>query len=465
MENVRLVSSKNLQFARSKSDVCIYNSLFGNLLKTTPETMSVIDFFKDGNDILSAQNRFGVDIITQIEELRKRLFLLENDQDDRQLLKEQIIGVQKRISTGGLLYKLQLIVSNKCNLACSYCYRSNSIVPLLGEGLRDMNFITAKKALDGFFDIVQCNDMEEVCVRFFGGEPLLNWELVSDTVEYVESLHITKPKLIYVLDTNGICLKDSVARILGDRHFDVNLSIDGVGKINDAVRRYPSGNGSFQKIDAAIDTLKRYDIPITLNTTLVDANLYHIHELVDYVISKGIDSVNIDPCYSRSNAITASTKEKVEQLIDARIYGKRKGIKVGGRCFSFYERTSRTFLSFCKRMGEQLSVEPSGDIYPCSGWPLKIGNVEDVDAVLNSKEYETAALRLAGNLPDCYGCEIEGMCAGGCAGNAHILTGDGYNAERDECEFRRALTRRLIVIESLQETGDGQQENVAGYSS
>lgn len=452
MKDTRLISSKNLRVVRRARAVCIYNSLFGNLLKTTQKTVDLIHFFKDGNDVANAQSRFGTDVATQIEGLRKRIFLVENDQYERELLRSQIAEIEKRIRTGGLLYKLQLIATNECNLACIYCYRSNSIVPLLGEKPGKMDSEIAKKVLDRFLSITQRNGTEEVYVRFFGGEPLLNWKLVTDVVEYVDGLDIARPKINYVFDTNGIGITDSSASFLSERGFNVNLSLDGVREINDKVRKYPSAEGTFNEIDVAIDTLMRYGNSITVNATLVDTNLYHIRELIDYISGKGLDNVNLDPCYSRSNLLTASRREKVEQLIDARIYGKERGIKVGGRCFSFYERTSQTFLSFCKRMGEQLSVEPSGDIYPCSGWPLKIGSIENIDAVLSSDGYRRVALRLVGNLPQCYGCEIEGMCAGGCAGNVHILTGDCYNAERDECGFRRALTRRLILIEGLQET-------------
>ncbi|MDI6642073.1 MAG: radical SAM protein [Elusimicrobiota bacterium] len=450
---MRLVPSKNLQVIRSGEDVFIYNSLFGNLFRTTQKTLDLIDFFRNG-DREDVEGRFGSEVTKEIEELRERLFLVEDGLDECELLRGKIEDVERKIKTGDILYKLQLIVTTECNLACVYCYRSNVVEPLIQERPTRMSFQTAKKAIDGFLNITQRNGKEDVYIRFFGGEPLLNWNLIKDIVLYIDNLDVKKPRINHILNTNGIILNDSIAKFLGEHDFRVSLSLDGVKEINDKLRKRPSGKGTFKRIDKVIDVLKQYVNDIEISTTLVDENLYHLRELIDYLHDKGLNEIDINTlCYSSQlDLLKAPTKEKVEQLADARSYGKEKGVSVGGKWFRLYKRTDEPSLSYCKRMGEQLSVEPSGDIYPCSGWPIKLGSVEDIDAILNSDEYREVAMRLVGNLPSCYGCEIEGMCAGGCAGNVHILTGDSYNPESNECEFRRAITKRLIPMEILEIT-------------
>lgn len=450
---MKLVPSENLQVVRSNEDIYIYNSLFGNLLKTTQESLDFIDFFKDGNDTENVEKQFGKEAIKKIEEFQQRLFLIEDGLDEREILRAKIAQIESKIKTGGLLYKLQLVTTTGCNLACKMCYRRIVVDPLLRERQIKMNFQTAKKAVDGFLSVTQRNNKEEIYIRFFGGEPLLNWDLVKDVVAYIDSLGIRKPKVKYLLNTNGIGINVPISKFLSNYDFHVELSLDGAGEINDKIRRYPSGRGTFKEIDRAIDILKDHGVDTEISSVLVDDNLYHLRELIDYVHNKGLDEIDINTVhYASQLGLKASTEERVEQLVDARKYGKEKGVTVGGKWFKLYKKTDEPFFSYCKRMGEQLSVEPSGDIYPCSAWPIKIGNVENIDAIFNSKNYRKVVMRRTGNLPLCYGCEIEGICVGGCAGGAYILTRDTYNPELDECEFRKKITKKLIPMESLEAT-------------
>jgi len=447
---VKLTASKNLQTIRDGKHTYIYNSLFGNLLKATEEDVNLINFFKSGNTVEDAKRLYGTES-EKIEELRKRMFLIEEGFDEREFLKKKITeGIEKNIDTGALVYKLQLLVTTNCNLACAYCFRNKVIDPLTKEHGK-MNFQVARKAMDGFLDITRRNKKEEVYVKFLGGEPLLNWNLIENLVLYVDSLGVTKPKINYILCTNGVSMNDSVAKILKEYNFGISISLDGVGETQDKLRKRITGEGTFKEIDRSIDILNEYENRIVVNAVLTDANLYHLRELIDYLYEKGIEQLSINTLRYASlmnYRQTASAKEKVEQLIDARKYGKEKGIVVGGKWFRLYKKTNEVeYPSYCRRMGEMLSVEPSGDVYTCSGLPIKVGNVEDMNAVFKSDEYRKIALRVMGNIPLCYGCEIEGMCAGGCTGNAYVASGDVYNPDLTECEFRKEITRRLILME------------------
>lgn len=453
MKDMRLAPSKNLQVVNSNGDIYIYNSLFGNLIRTTEDTLGIIDFFRDGKGVKDVEKQFGTEAVKKVEELQRRLFLTEDGFDERELLRSKIEEVGKKIRTGALVYKLQLITTTECNLACTMCYRRNVVDPLVQEKQIKMNFQIAKKAIDGFLGLTQRNRKEEIYIRFFGGEPILNWNLIRDVVVYIESLDVAKPRINYLFNTNGIGINDIIAKFLSDYNFHVELSLDGVGEINDKIRRRPSGSGTFKEINSVIDILKNFGIDIEISTVLVDDNLYRLRELIDYVHNKGIEEIDINIIhYASQLGLKASAEEKVEQLTDARIYGKKKGVSIGGKWFKLYKKTDEPFFSYCKRMGEQLSVEPLGDVYPCSGWPMKIGSVENMDAIFNSNEYEKVVMRRTGNLPLCYGCEIEGICVGGCAGSAYISTGDSYNPELDECKFRRQITKKLIPMEILGET-------------
>jgi uncharacterized protein len=415
----------------------------------------LINFFKNGNTVKDAKKQFGTKS-EKIEELKKRKFLIEEGFDEREFLKKEITEkIEKKIATGALVYKLQLLVTTNCNLACVYCFRNKVIDPLTKE-YGKMSFQVARKAMDGFLDITRRNEKEEVYVKFLGGEPLLNWNLIKNIVLYVDSLDITKPKINYILCTNGIGVNKSIAKFLREYNFSISISLDGVGKTQDKLRKKLTGDGTFKEIDKSIDVLNKYENKIIVNAVLTDTNLYRLRELIDYLYKKGIKQLNINTLRYASlmnyrQLIPA--KEKVEQLIDARKYGKEKGIVIGGKWFRLYKKTNEVeYLSYCRRMGEMLSVEPSGDIYPCSGLPIKIGNVENMNAIFKSSEYRKIALRVMGNIPLCYGCEIEGMCAGGCAGNAYLVSGNIYNPDLTECEFRKEITRRLILMEDWEKT-------------
>jgi len=134
---------------RNGKHTYIYNSLFGNLLKATEEDVNLINFFKSGNTVEDAKRRFGTES-EKIEELRKRMFLIEEEFDEREFLKKKITQeVEKNIATGALVYKLQLLVTTNCNLACAYCFRNKVIDPLTKEHGK-MNFQVLEKPWTDF---------------------------------------------------------------------------------------------------------------------------------------------------------------------------------------------------------------------------------------------------------------------------------------------------------------------------
>ncbi len=154
------------------------------------------------------------------------------------------------------LGQLILQVTQQCNLRCSYCTYSGIYEGNRTHSSNRMNFETAKKAIDFFFD--HNIDSAKVPVGFYGGEPLLEFDLIVQCVEYIEEKMEGKD-IQFGLTTNGTLLQGERARFLVEHNFDISISLDGSQKEHDACRKFPDGSGSFELVIRHVEEMfERY---------------------------------------------------------------------------------------------------------------------------------------------------------------------------------------------------------------
>ena len=267
---------------------------------------------------------------------------------------------------------LCLHIAHDCNLACRYCFAEE------GEyhGRRAlMSFEVGKKALD--FLIANSGSRRNLEVDFFGGEPLMNWQVVKDLVAYGRSLEEPNHKKFrFTLTTNGILLNDEVQEFVNKEMSNVVLSIDGRKEVNDKMRPHRGGQGSydiivpkFQKLAESRDQFNYY-----VRGTFTHNNL-DFGEDVKHLADLGFEQISVEPVVAEPSEPYALKEEDLPVLLEeydklaAELLKRQKEGK-GVNFFHFMIDLSggpcvAKRLSGCGSGTEYLAVTPWGDFYPC----------------------------------------------------------------------------------------------------
>jgi uncharacterized protein len=344
---------------------------------------------------------------------------------------DRYAGLEPR--TGGEIKALCLHVSHACNLTCGYCFA--------GEGRYHgeralMPFEVGKRAVD--FLVERSGKRRNLEVDFFGGEPLLNWAVVKETVAYARSIEKEHGKNFrFTLTTNGVLIDDDVIDFTSCEMSNVVLSLDGRQEVHDRLRKTPVGGGSYGLIVPKFKELvrrrggKSYYIRGTFthfNTDFV-SDLLHMAEL-------GFTELSMEPVVSKCGDPYALTEEDLPVLFDQyeKLACEMLRRKKEGKPFNFYHFNIELEGGPCiyKRVAgcgvgtEYLAVTPTGDLYPCHQFVgdenYLMGNLWD--GVTNTEKH--AAFLKCGvyTREECRDCWARLFCAGGCAANAYHATGD-----------------------------------------
>ncbi len=352
---------------------------------------------------------------------------------------------------------LCLHIAHDCNLACRYCFAEE------GEyhGRRAlMSYEVGKKALD--FLIANSGSRRNLEVDFFGGEPLMNWQVVKDLVAYGrEQEKIYDKRFRFTVTTNGVLLNDEIQEFINKEMDNVVLSLDGRKEINDAMRPFRSGKGSYDLIVPKFQKLARsrrqekYYIRGTFTRNNLDfgEDVLHFAQLGFKQISmEPVVGDESDPYAIREEDIPA-IKEEYDRLAEIMIEKEKKGEGFtffhfmidldGGPCVA-------KRLSGCGSGTEYLAVTPWGDLYPCHQFvgqeEFLMGNVDEgivkpeiADAFRSCSVYSKEK---------CRGCFAKFYCSGGCMANAHHFHGTIHNTYDIGCEMQRKRVECAIMMKA-----------------
>ena len=441
----RLKISKNLRVIKSSHNVLLYNAFYGQSLKASPDILFLIECFKNSATLSEISKKYDLEdldsIITGLFD--KRLIVFDQEQENNKVYRN---FDQEQIKKGMLVNKLRLNLSNLCNMTCDYCYFDPS-------QKEQMDWPTAQKALTLFFDLQKQSGQRHAQIRFFGGEPLLNWPVMEQVFEYVEHLE-NNIKVDYILNTNGTIVTEKIARELALNKVNISVSLDGLRKIHDRFRKFKSGKGSFSKINRNIDNLVSSGCKVFISATVGNHNYNALEELITYIADKktGFNS-NIflslqSMCMgSKRQLDTVPIEEKVRTVRDAVLYARKINVNIdfGMIMFPFHALLGlKAMGAYCNvASGEEICIYPNGDIYPCGALTTKMGNIENFDAIFKTKEYLNLLKRVTGNIPACKGCDIEAFCAGGCVADAFI-GGKHIFSPTKNCLFEQLIFKEFV---------------------
>ena len=357
--------------------------------------------------------------------------------------------------TSGVVKALCLHIAHTCNLNCSYCFASQGKY----HGDRAvMSFEVGKQALD--FLIANSGSRRNLEVDFFGGEPLMNFDVVKQLVAYARSIEKEHGKNFrFTLTTNGILIDDDVIDFANREMSNVVLSLDGRREIHDRFRVDYAGNGSWERIVPKFQKLvqARGGKNYYMRGTFTHANpdfLKDIRQMLDL----GFTELSMEPVVCAAGDPSELTQEDLpivleqyEQLAELMLQRDKEKKPftfyhymidlTGGPCI--YKR-----ISGCGSGTEYMAVTPWGDLYPCHQFvgeeKFKLGNIWD--GVSNTGIQDEFMSCNVYARPECHDCWAKLYCSGGCAANAYHATGDIKGVYQYGCElFRKRMECAIMV--------------------
>lgn len=367
---------------------------------------------------------------------------------------EPMAGKLKQ-KTAGVVKALCLHVSHTCNLNCSYCFASQGKY----HGDRAvMSYEVGKQALD--FLIEHSGTRKNLEVDFFGGEPLMNFQVVKDLVAYARSVEKEKGKNFrFTLTTNGVLVDDDVISWANRECSNVVLSLDGRKEIHDRFRVDYAGNGSWDKIVPKFQKFveARNGKDYYMRGTFTHANPDFLKD-IQTMLDLGFNELSMEPVVSAQDDPSALTQEDLpiimeqyEKLAELMLQKDKEGKPFtfyhymidlsGGPCI--YKR-----ISGCGSGTEYMAVTPWGDLYPCHQFVgeerFRLGNIWE--GVTNSEiQSEFAACNVYAH-PECRDCWARLYCSGGCAANAYHATGSVTGVYEYGCKlFRKRMECAIMV--------------------
>ena len=359
-------------------------------------------------------------------------------------------------SKNNVVKALCLHVAHTCNLNCSYCFASQG--KYHGEKAL-MSFEVGKAALD--FLVKNSGTRRNLEVDFFGGEPLMNWQVVKDLVAYARSIEKEHNKNFrFTLTTNGVLLDDEVTEFCNREMDNVVLSLDGRRDVHDHFRKDYVGKGSYDLIVPKFQEFvkKRGDKSYYMRGTYTHNNVDFTNDIF-HMADLGFSELSMEPVVCPPSDPYALTEADLPELFRQYEILANEMIKreEEGRGFTFYHYMIDLAngpciykrISGCGSGTEYMAVTPQGDFYPCHQFvgdeSYCMGNVWD--GVKNLELREKFRKCNVYSRPECKDCWAKLYCSGGCAANAYHATGDINGIYEYGCELFKKRMECAIMIQ------------------
>lgn len=351
---------------------------------------------------------------------------------------------------------LCLHVAHTCNLNCEYCFASQG--KYHGERAL-MSFEVGKRALD--FLIENSGTRRNLEVDFFGGEPLMNWDVVKELVSYArvqEKIH--NKNFRFTLTTNGILIDDDVIDFCNKEMSNVVLSLDGRKEVHDRLRVDYQGRGSYDIIVPKFQEFikrregKNYYMRGTFTHNNIDFtnDIFHMADL-------GFTELSMEPVVCSPDDPSALTESDLPVLFEQYEILAKEMIKrkKAGNGFTFYHYMLDLThgpciykrISGCGSGTEYMAVTPTGDLYPCHQFvgdtKYLLGNLWD--GVTNKEIQNEFKLCNAYARPECNDCWAKLYCSGGCAANSYHASGKITGIYEYGCELFKKRIECAVMIQ------------------
>lgn len=374
---------------------------------------------------------------------------------------DDYIDVSRYIPVNAPVKALCLHVAHDCNLRCKYCFASTGD---FGQGRKIMPPEIAKKAID--FVIARSGVRHNIEVDFFGGEPLMAWDTVTQTVDYARSLEEKyNKKFRFTITTNGLLLDEDKRKYINENMDNCVLSLDGRREVNDEFRKTVAGTGSYDtivpKFKALVDE-RDPNLDYYARGTFTSHNLDFAEDVLS-IADAGFDRLSVEPVTADPGCgydLTEDDLPKIEaeydRLTDIMLERKKEG-----KPFTFFHFMVDLDQGPCvvKRLRgcgagyEYVAVTPDGDIYPCHQF---VGKDEfKQGSVLDQSFNMDIAQKFAGmniySRPKCQKCWAKFYCSGGCSAANYNMNHDMNDSYDLGCEMERKRLECAIYLKAMDE--------------
>ena len=428
----------------------IYDVGSGSLHECDKATADYLKAKEEGEDI-------DITYITD-EQIREILADVDGLKQQGLLFKDEVQSYPMKSSE---VKALCIHICHDCNFRCRYCFADEGAYHSKRES---MSFETAKAAVD--FLIANSGKRKVLEMDFFGGEPLMNFDVLKKTVYYAkEAGEKAGKKFLFTTTTNALLLSDDVIQFFNEEMENVVLSLDGRKEVHDAIRKSINGKGTF---DLIIDKIKKFislrgDKSYYVRGTFTAKNLDFAKDVL-FIADQGVDSISMEPVVTEIEDLQITDKhlpaieKEYENLCDAYLqrYAEGKGFNFfhfnvdleGGPCLS-------KRVSACGAGNEYFSVAPNGALYPCHQFvgdtDFRMGSVSEGIVREDIREqFKTSCLFTRKKCGDCF---AKFICSGGCNANNYHYNGDindpyevtcGMMKKRIECAMHILAEKKLL---------------------
>lgn len=397
----------------------------------------------------------AAEAVAQIRELADENMLFTEDEVDRSLFDEKEPVVKA----------MCLHVAHDCNMRCMYCFGDKGAF----EGIRCLlTPETGRKAID--FLIAHSGNRHNLEVDFFGGEPLMNFDVIKELVEYGREAEKRSGKHFrFTVTTNGLLLDQKKIDYIDANMDNVILSIDGRPEVNDRMRKTPGGQGTYDIIVRNYRNFikKRENRQYFVRGTFTRFNL-DFSEDIRHLIEQGFSNVSVEPVVTSETFDYSLREEDLPAILSE--YDRLSDIFIDramkGEPFEFFHFMVDLDQGPCviKRVSgcgagtEYVAVSPEGDIYPCHQFvgntSYRLGNI--FDDTFENRLFDMFNKAHIYNKEDCTGCWAKFYCSGGCHANAMQANGDIMKPYRLGCEMEKkrlecAIGIQAYLAENMQE--------------
>lgn len=338
-----------------------------------------------------------------------------------------------------------LLVAQDCNLRCSYCYADGGSY----EDNGIMNIETAKKSIDF---LVKKTKSKQMAICFFGGEPLMNFEIIKAVVDYCHLIEEESDVVFgFTMTTNGTMISEKIQDFIIKNRIRVQISIDGDKNIHDTNRYYSKNIGSHDIVLEKTKKLREKKL-IDARATITPKEL-NITYIYDYLNSLGFDQITLSPAFnlfeyneyeSIANAYINFYKE-FEMRIKNKKYDEVKNNKMFIKELKDIHNSGVRKVA-CGAGGNLYAIDINGDIYPCQRFvgikKQSLGNVFEKDY---KSEQFIKSIKLEGRLK-CQECWAKNLCLGGCFHDNYESTGSVNLSSSYFCEFKKKIAEEMVHI-------------------
>lgn len=396
----------------------------------------------------------------QSEELSEILAEMEELQSENVLFSFEAEQKGPTYPAKPIVKAICLHVAHDCNLRCNYCFAGTGA---FGGHRGLMNLETGKKAID--FVLESSAHRKHCEVDFFGGEPLMNYQVVKDLVYYgKEEAHKRGKTIKFTLTTNAVLLTEEVQNFLEQEDISVVLSIDGRPEVHDRMRPNVGGKGSYNLVAPRLQQFaeKRPESsPYALGTYYYARGTYTHYNLdfdqdVTHLLDLGMKQISLEPVVAKPTEPYAFEEGDLPEILKSydRLGEELLNRRKKGEDFSFFHFNVALEqgpclpkrLSGCGAGHEYVAISPEGDLYPCHQFvgqeDFKMGSLWDEKPGLKPETIEAFRSAHIYNKPTCRECWARFSCSGGCHAANHSFSGQLTEVYTLGCEFQK---KRLEV--------------------